>query len=96
VKLSLDCPLTPQQYVGVCLYSITFNAPHATLIFQALFLMMVLKCFNIPFSPLPMRGHGKERIWGELNLFIKGSLEKFPSTLSGNWQLSSLKSATAA
>jgi hypothetical protein len=25
--------------------------------------MMVLQCFNLPFSPPPTRGSGKERIW---------------------------------
>jgi hypothetical protein len=27
--------------------------------------MMVLKYFNLPFSPPPTRGSGKERIWGK-------------------------------
>jgi hypothetical protein len=27
--------------------------------------MIVLKCFNLPSSPLPSRGGGKERIWGK-------------------------------
>jgi hypothetical protein len=26
---------------------------------------MVLKCFNLTFSPLPTRGNAKERIWGK-------------------------------
>jgi hypothetical protein len=33
--------------------------------FQTLFLMMVLKCFNLPSSPPPTRGSGKERIQGK-------------------------------
>jgi hypothetical protein len=33
--------------------------------FQNLFLMMVLKCFHLPFSPPPTRGSGEERIWGK-------------------------------
>ena len=33
--------------------------------FQNLFLMMVLKCFNLPSSPPPTRGSGKERIQGK-------------------------------
>jgi hypothetical protein len=32
-----------------------------SLIFQNVFLMMVLKCFNLPSSLLPTRGNGKER-----------------------------------
>jgi hypothetical protein len=36
-----------------------------TLIFQNLFLMMVLKCFILPFSPPPTKGSGKGRIQGK-------------------------------
>jgi hypothetical protein len=31
--------------------------------FQNLFLMMVLKYFNLPFSLPPTKGSGEERIW---------------------------------
>jgi hypothetical protein len=34
--------------------------------------MMVLKCFNFPFSPPPTRGSGKERVQGKWTC-----LEKF-------------------
>jgi hypothetical protein len=34
----------------------------ALIFFQNLFLMMVLKYFNLPLSPPPTRGSGKERI----------------------------------
>jgi hypothetical protein len=33
--------------------------------FQSLLLMMVLKGFNLPSSPPPTRGNGKERLWGK-------------------------------
>jgi len=43
---------------------------------------MVLKCFNLPFSPSHTRGSGKERIRGS-GPVEKGSLEQLPSVLSG-------------
>ena len=56
--------------------------------FQTLFLMMVLKCFNLPCNPPPTRGSGKERIRRSGPVW-KGSLEQLPSVLSGNLQFSS-------
>jgi hypothetical protein len=46
--------------VSICIYPII-----VTLIFQILFLTMVLKCFNLPWSPPPSRGSGKGRLWGK-------------------------------
>jgi hypothetical protein len=36
--------------------------------------MMIIKHFNLPFSPPPTKGSGKERI-GEVDMFRTGSLE---------------------
>jgi hypothetical protein len=63
--------------------------------FQNLFLMMVLKFFNLPFSPPPTRSSGKEDM-GEVDLFRNGSLEQLAPVLSGNWQSSSQESAAQA
>jgi len=40
-----------------------FKQGAVTLIFQTLFLTVVPKHFNLPCSPAPTRGNGKERIW---------------------------------
>jgi hypothetical protein len=39
-------------------------APVILIFFQTQFLMMVFKCFNLPFSPPPTRDSGKERMGG--------------------------------
>jgi len=52
---------------------------------QNLFLMMVLKRFNRPCSPLPTRGSRKERIRGS-GAIEKDSPEQFLSVLSGSRQ----------
>ena len=59
--------------------------------FQTLFLMMVLKCFNLPDSLPSTKGSGKERIqgWGRSEPVQKGSLEQVPSVLSRNQQFTS-------
>jgi hypothetical protein len=44
-------------------------------IFVSLFLIMVLKFFNLPFSPPPIRGSGKERS-GEKCICLDVSLEQ--------------------
>jgi hypothetical protein len=36
--------------------------PVTLIFFQTLFSMMILKHFNLPYSPPPTRGSGKERI----------------------------------
>ena len=64
-------------------------------IFVSLFLIMVLKFFNLPFSPPPTRSSGKEDM-GEVDLFRNGSLEQLAPVLSGNWQSSSQESAAQA
>jgi len=51
--------------------------------FQTLFIMLVLKYFNLPCSPPPTRGSGKERIRGKWTC-LESSLEQLPSVLSGN------------
>jgi hypothetical protein len=47
-------------------HSTTMPTAHCNFnFFQILFLMMVLKCFNLPYNPPPTRGNGKERLWGK-------------------------------
>lgn len=47
--------------------------------------MVVFKYCNLPFSPPPTRGRGKED-GGGVDLVRNGSLEQVPSVQSGDWQ----------
>jgi len=78
------------MYLAILLGAVQEEQQNCNLdFFQALFLMMFLKCFSLPCSPPPTRGSGKERIRVAVHPFRNGSLEQLPSVLSGNWQFSS-------
>jgi hypothetical protein len=51
--------MPPTQHLGSGDKTVTLT------FFKHLFLRMVLRCFNLPYSPPPTRGGGKERIWGK-------------------------------
>ena len=72
---------------------------YVSLYFSKPTLISVLKCFNLPSSPPPTRGHGKERLMGQrkmcthLEIVLWG---RFQSSLSGYHQFTSHKSAAVA
>jgi hypothetical protein len=64
--------------------------------FWNLILITVLKCFNLPSSPPPTRGSGKERLLGHRGSGPVYSLEQILSALSGKKQFCWQESAAAA
>ena len=45
-------------------------------IFQNPLLIKVLKCFDLPYSPLPTRGSGEERLIQQKRMFRNSSFEQ--------------------